>query len=828
MPARKPSRPSGRSDASLGDKRNDKTKGTARERKTIPLSTNALTTSSRSTVSGPSLTLTEGTALANDPPSLKAAGTAALAASMPYNANKSAEYSHAGALDPPKGQSSTPEDDSVTGSTLSESNASEKTGDAPAIGESRTQGPLDNARVDSSAQTLTTNQGVPIADNQHSLKAGLRGPTLLEDFILREKITHFDHERIPERIVHARGSAAHGFFECYQDLGALTRASVFSEKGKRTPVFVRFSTVAGERGSADTVRDVRGFAVKFYTDEGNWDLVGNNIPVFFIQDAMKFPDLVHAVKPEPHFAMPQASSAHDTFWDFVSLMPESIHMQLWVMSDRAIPRSYRMMQGFGVHTFRFVNAKGNSTFVKFHWTPSAGTHSLDWDEAVKINGADSDFHRRDLWEAIEAGAYPEYELGVQTFSEAEAERFSFDVLDATKLIPEELVPVKPIGRMVLNRNPDNFFAETEQVAFCTAHIVPGLDFSNDPLLAGRIHSYHDTQLTRLGGPNFHQIPINASLNEVHNNTRDGLHQQAIHRGRVSYEPNSLGGGCPFQAGRQGFVSFPQPLDGEKLRGHPEKFAEHYNQATLFFNSQSEVEKAHIVRAFRFELTRVQTPSIRERVVAMLANVSPELAESVARGLGIAVPEALPKAIAKTPKPEVTSSPSLSLMTRPGDGSIRTRRIAILVAEGVSTDASALHEALASEGAVPRYVGAHLGKVTTADGESVDVEVTIEAMPAVLFDAMVIPSGKKAIEALKTSGPAIEFVKDQYRHCKPILVIGDGVALLAEAGIPQSLPGGKDDIGLLMVAAVSSATILAFSKAVSKHRNFARYADPPPV
>ena len=427
-------------------------------------------------------------------------------------------------------------------------------------------GALDRVRVDSAGRALTTNQGVTIADNQNSLKAGLRGPTLLEDFILREKVTHFDHERIPERIVHARGSAAHGFFECYRPLRELTRASIFAEKGKRTPVFVRFSTVAGERGSTDTARDVRGFAVKFYTDEGNWDLVGNNIPVFFIQDAMKFPDLIHAVKPEPHHAMPQAASAHDTFWDFVSLMPESTHMLMWVMSDRAIPRSYRMMQGFGVHTFRFINAAGESQFVKFHWSPSAGTHSLVWDEAVKISGADPDFHRRDLWEAIEAGAYPEYELAVQVFSEKDAERYSFDVLDATKIIPEELVPLTPIGRMVLNRNPDNFFAETEQVAFCTAHIVPGIDFSNDPLLAGRIHSYVDTQISRLGGPNFHEIPINAPVAQVHNNQRDGMHRQAIPRGRVAYEPNSLGGGCPYQAGTMGFMSFPQEIEEHKVRG----------------------------------------------------------------------------------------------------------------------------------------------------------------------------------------------------------------------------------------------------------------------
>ncbi len=404
-------------------------------------------------------------------------------------------------------------------------------------------------------------------------------------------------------------------FEACDSPEEFTRAAPFAAAGKQTPVFVRFSTVAGERGSKHTARDVRGFAVKFYTDEGNWDSVGNNIPVFFIQDAIKFPDLVHSVKPEPHHGMPQAASAHDTFWDFVSLMPESTHMLTWVMSDRGIPRSFRMMQGFGVNTYRFVNAEGVSHFVKFHWTPKLGTHSLVWDEAVKLGGAEPDFHRRDLWEAIEMGEYPEWELGVQLITEEEANGFSFDILDATKLIPEELVPVRPVGRMIFNRNPENFFAETEQVAFCTAHVIPGIDFSDDPLLAGRIHSYVDTQISRLGGPNFHEIPINAPLAAVHNNQRDGMHRQAVHRGRVSYEPNSLGGGCPFQAGSVGFMSFPEPVHEDKVRGKPEKFAEHYNQARLFYESNTVVERRHIVDAFRFELSEVTVPAIRERMVA---------------------------------------------------------------------------------------------------------------------------------------------------------------------------------------------------------------------
>jgi catalase len=621
---------------------------------------------SRATVSGPAEPDSSG---GGDIAAEKAAATQEVAAAFAFNPNKTAEYDPKAALAPPKGASVKPGDPIAGASTVSELNGSDKTGSGgPHVGRNPTVGPLDRVRVDSTDRVLTTNQGVPIGDNQSSLKAGLRGPTLLEDFILREKITHFDHERIPERIVHARGSAAHGFFECTKALTDVTRASLFAEVGKQSPVFVRFSTVLGERGSTDTARDVRGFAVKFYTDEGNWDLVGNNIPVFFIQDAMKFPDLVHAAKPEPHFAMPQAASAHDTFWDFASLMPEITHMLMWAMSDRAIPRSYRMMQGFGVHTYRFVNAKGESRFVKFHWNPKAGTHSLVWDEAVKISGADSDFHRRDLWEAIEAGAYPEWELGLQIFTEEQAEEFTFDVLDATKIVPEELVPVVPVGRLVLNRNPDNFFAETEQVAFCVAHVVPGIDFSNDPLLAGRIHSYVDTQISRLGGPNFHEIPINAPIAQVHNNQRDGMHRQAIHRGRVSYEPNSLGGGCPFQAGKTGFVSFPEPRQesDHKVRGKAERFADHYTQATLFWNSQTDVEKQHIINAFRFELSRVQTPAVRERMVSGLMNVARELAEPVAAGLGMReLPPPMPKVVTRDVTPEVSVSPALSLMARPG-------------------------------------------------------------------------------------------------------------------------------------------------------------------
>jgi catalase len=785
-------------------------------------------TSARSTISGPAR---GGRRRAdNDAPAAKLAATEALAAAMPFNANKAAEYGKASTA-PQRGATVEVPDARATGSTLTESVASPKVGDRETpLGGNPGNLPLDRARVDSSERTLTTNLGVPVADNQHSLKAGLRGPALLEDFILREKLTHFDHERIPERIVHARGSAAHGYFECTHPLTEVTRASLFSEAGKRTPVFTRFSTVIGERGSPDTPRDVRGFAVKFYTDEGNWDLVGNNIPVFFIQDAMKFPDLVHAAKPEPHFGMPQAATAHDTFWDFVSLMPESTHMLMWAMSDRTLPRSLRMMQGFGVHTFRFVNAAGKSTFVKFHWNPVAGTHSLDWDESVKICGADPDFHRRDLWEAIEAGNFPEWELGVQLFTERQAEAFSFDVLDATKLIPEELVPVRPVGRLVLNRNPDNFFAETEQVAFCAAHVVPGIDFSNDPLLAGRIHSYQDTQISRLGGPNFHEIPINAPIAQAHNNQRDGMHRQAINRGRVSYEPSSLSGGCPFQAGAAGFTSFREPIEADKVRGKPERFAEHYNQATLFWNSQTPVEKAHIIRGFRFELTKVQVPAIRARVVSMLANVDAGLADTLAAELGMERPAPMPRALKRPPRPEVERSPALSLFARPGDGSIRGRRIAIVVADGVDGAAArALHEALAKQGAVPRYVAPRLGAARTDDGGALEVEVTLETMPSVLFDALALPGGAEAVKVLGDVGHTAEFIKETYRHAKTILALGAAADLVERAGVPASLPTGKSDPGVILGRDAAGGDLVArFIDAIRRHRHHQRELDPPKV
>ena len=784
-----------------------------------------------STVSGPSTGAPPKALDKNNPSELlrKVVATAALAAKMPNNPNKPAEYGDAARM-PLEGAHLAPPSPVVTGSTVTETTASDKIGaGVPPQGQNATIGSLDRVRVDSGGQVLTTNQGVAVADNQHSLKIGLRGPTALEDFILREKITHFDHERIPERVVHARGSGAHGYFESYGDLSALTRAAPFASTGRRTPTFVRFSTVAGERGSADSVRDVRGFAVKFYTDEGNWDLVGNNIPVFFIQDAMKFPDLAHAVKPEPHHAIPQASSAHDTFWDFASLMPESTHMLLWQMSDRAIPRSYRMMQGFGVHTFRLINAAGESVFCKFHWTPKAGTHSLVWDEAAKITGADPDFHRRDLWEAIEAGAFPEYELGLQVFTEAQAEEFAFDVLDSTKLIPEEMIPVVAVGKMVLNRNPDNFFAETEQVAFCTAHVIPGIDFSNDPLLQGRIHSYLDTQISRLGGPNFHEIPINSPVAQVHNNQRDGMHRQAVHRGRVSYEPNSLAGGCPFQAGAsRGFTSFPERVSEDKVRGKPEKFAEHFAQARMFFISQTAVEQEHIIKAFRFELTRVQTQAIRERVVSLLVNVDARLAEGVAKGLGMLLPKAAP-VVALTPVPEMAASLPLSLLSRPGDGTVTTRRVAILVAPGVDgASARGVYAGLVAAGAVPRFVGEHLGQVDAVGGAPINVEISIEAGPSVLYDAVVIPDGQAAVEKLCKNADAVDFIKQQYRHCKPMLVLGAGSMMLTRAEIETTLPDGTADTAIAGIDAQPVPALAAFIKALAGPRMYAREMDPPQV
>src|ERR1700761_5778286 len=527
------------------------------------------------------------------------------------------------------------------------------------------------------AEQLTTNQGVPVGDNQNSLKAGPRGPVLLQDFILREKIMHFDHERIPERVVHARGSAAHGFFECLDSCADVTAADFLQRPGEKIPVFTRFSTVAGNKGSADLPRDVRGFAVKFYTQQGNFDLVGNNIPVFFIQDAIKFPDLIHAAKQDPDREFPQAQTAHDTFWDFISLTPESMHMIMWIMSDRTIPRSYRMMEGFGVHTFRLVNAKGQSTFVKFHWRPKLGAQSVVWDEAVKINGADPDFHRRDLWNAIDKGDFPEFEFCLQSFTQRQADKFGFDVLDATKLIPEEMIPLRVVGRMVLDRNPANFFAETEQVAYCTANVVPGIDFTNDPLLQGRLFSYQDTQLKRLGGPNFHQIPINQPKCPFHNLQRDGHMQMTVHPGQVNYERSSLGADVKHESRDRGYVSFAAREEGDQLRIRPESFADHYSQARLFFTSQTEPEQNHIVSALVFELSKCLIPRVRETVLSRLIHIDEDMAMRVAAGLGIA--EITPAELTVELQ-EMKPSPALSLLSK-AVPTLKGRKVGCLVTDG---------------------------------------------------------------------------------------------------------------------------------------------------
>ena len=668
------------------------------------------------------------------------------------------------------------------------------------------------------------------------MKAGPRGPSLLEDFIFREKITHFDHERIPERVVHARGTAAHGYFQVYESMARYTKARFLQNPEKQTPVFVRFSTVAGSRGSTDLARDVRGFAVKFYTDEGVFDLVGNNIPVFFIQDAIKFPDLIHAVKPEPHNEIPQAASAHDTFWDFISLMPESAHMIMWVMSDRAIPRSYRMMEGFGVHTFRFINADGVSSFVKFHWKPVLGMHSLVWDEAQKISGKDPDYHRRDLYEAIENGDYPEFELGVQIVAEKDEHAFPFDLLDPTKIIPENVVPVKKIGRLTLNRNPVNFFAETEQVAFHPGHVVPGIDFTNDPLLQGRLFSYTDTQLTRLGSPNFHEIPINRSIAPVHNNQRDGHMRQTINKSRAAYEPNSLGGGCPFQAGADmgGFVSYMEKTSGHKVREKTEKFFDHFSQARLFYESQTDIERDHIVSAFRFELGKVEVPEIRERMVTILHQIDSQLAERVANGLGLAgsmqpvkplnhsvpadgkIEEFQPRNSGKHLKP----SPELSIVLSAPKDSVRSRKIAILAADGCDDgDLNTMLQALSARGALAKVVAPRLGHLLTAGGNRVKIHFSFLTASSVLFDALYVPGGESSAAALKRDPAVLEFVYEAYKHAKAIAASGAGTQVFRAA----SVLNGEDADEAVIVSdrGASEDMVSKFLLAVGKHRNWRR-------
>lgn len=680
---------------------------------------------------------------------------------------------------------------------------------------------------------LSTNQGLKINDNQNSLKAGERGPTLLEDFIMREKITHFDHERIPERIVHARGSGAHGVFELYESQQNYTKAGFLTDTSRKTPVFVRFSTVAGSRGSTDLARDVRGFSVKFYTEEGIYDLVGNNMPVFFIQDAIKFPDLIHAVKPEPHNEIPQAASAHDTFWDFISLMPESTHMIMWLMSDRAIPRSLRMMEGFGVHTFRLINEAGTSSFVKFHWKPLLGVHSVVWDEAKKISGNDPDFHRRDLWDAIESGAFPEWELGLQIVSEEDEHKFDFDILDPTKLIPEELVPVIPVGKMTLNRNPDNFFAETEQVAFHPGHVVPGIDFTNDPLLQGRLFSYTDTQLSRLGSPNFHEIPINRPINGVHNNQRDGHMRQTINTSKTSYEPNSISANYPMQAkvAEGGFSSYEERIDARKIRARSESFRDHFSQAKLFYNSQSEAEKNHLTDALRFELGKVEREEIRKRMVGILTQVDSGLASKVAEGLGLKVPSGPEKPInhsvpadalqdqyeSKTGSSKIKISAALSMSDTIKD-TIKSRQIAVLATDGVNSEQlQDLVKAAQAGSAQAKIVATHNGHIKDDKGITHKVDFTFLTTASVLFDAVYVPGGKSSLTAIKEEADAQHFVLEAFKHCKAIGSQAEGTEW-----INQLLPvvnNGKP------AGVITNQPVQKFLNAVAQHRFWEREKKP---
>ncbi|TLV01503.1 catalase [Dyadobacter luticola] len=690
---------------------------------------------------------------------------------------------------------------------------------------------------DSTGERMNTNTGLLINDDQNSLKAGERGASLLEDFILREKITHFDHERIPERVVHARGSGAHGVFKLYKPLGEYTRANFLNDTEVETPVFVRFSTVAGSRGSTDLARDVRGFAVKFYTQEGNFDLVGNNMPVFFIQDAIKFPDLVHAVKPEPDNEIPQAASAHDTFWDFISVMPESAHMIMWLMSDRAIPRSYRMMEGFGVHTFRLVNAAGVSHFVKFHWKPLLGVHSVAWDEAQNISGKDPDFHRRDLWDAIESGSFPEWELGLQIVPEEDEFKFDFDLLDPTKIIPEELVPVQRIGKMTLNRNPENFFAETEQSAFHLGHVVPGIDFTNDPLLQGRLFSYTDTQLIRLGGPNFQEIPINRPIVPVHNNQRDGYMRQTINRGKVSYGPNALGDGFPIQSkvSEGGFASYPERIDARKVRARSKSFLDHFSQAKLFFNSQSDPEKDHIVDALSFELGKVQSGEVRQRMLGILSMIDSGLATQVAFKLRLPVPEdpELPmnRSIPadadpadydpEVKEPSIASSAALSMANQPKD-SIETRKIAFLAADGVDgTALQTVKSALENAGAVVEVISTRQNYLLSEANEQILVNHSLLTAASVLYDAVYVPGGTNSVAEIAADADGVHFLNEAFKHCKAIAADAGATQVIEATNFAKKVPDSFDDETVLMEGIVISEDPAQLSewfiKAIAQHR-----------
>ncbi len=672
---------------------------------------------------------------------------------------------------------------------------------------------------------MTTDQGIGIIDTNDSLKAGPRGSTLLEDFHLREKITRFDHERIPERVVHARGAGAHGTFRVYESLSRYTRAGFLNDPARLTPVFVRFSSVVGSRGSADTVRDTRGFAVKFYTDEGNYDLVGNNIPVFFIQDGIKFPDVIHAVKPEPHNEIPQAQSAHDTFWDFVSLQPETTHHTLWNMSDRGIPRSLRMMEGFGVHTFRLVAADGSTRLVKFHWKPLLGVHGLAWDEAQEISGRDPDFHRRDLWEAIDRGAFPQWELGLQVVEEADVLAYGFDLLDATKLLPEELVPVQRVGLLTLDRNPVDYFAEVEQVAFHVGHVVPGIDFTEDPLLQARLFSYLDTQLTRLGGPNFHQLPINRTRVPVANHQQDGIHQHMIKDRRADYHPNSIEGGCPALSS-DGFVHVPAALTGYKSRQRSETFLDHFSQPAMFVESLSDPERDHLTEALRFELSKVGRPDIRERVVNdILVHVDPILAEDVARAIGVEV--FAPHTPRRPGTGRTPMSPALSMVNAPHD-SIATRTVAALVADGVHTqDVQRLRQALEAGGAVVDLVAPSLSNVTGDDGTVFVPRCSFLTTSSVLYDAVVVPGGAESITSLAGLAVVGQFLRDAWRHCKPMAFAGGSGHLLAvQLPAPDALdrPGvatGDRWLGVVSGDSVDDTFLADFEAGLRLHRAWAR-------
>ena len=697
---------------------------------------------------------------------------------------------------------------------------------------------LDEFRENPDGQYLTTDQGLRISHTDDSLKAGERGPTLLEDFHFREKITHFDHERIPERVVHARGAGAHGVFQVYQSMAQYTSAGFLQDPGRQTPVFVRFSTVNGFRGSADTARDARGFATKFFTQEGVFDLVGNNIPVFFIQDAIKFPDLVHAFKPEPHNEIPQASTAHDTFWDFASLVPESTHMNLWVLSDRAIPRSFRMMDGFGVNTFRFVDAQGSARFVKFHWKSLQGVHSLVWDEAQKLAGKDPDWLRRDLWDAIDQGNFPEWEFGIQVIEEQDEMAFAFDVLDATKIWPEELVPVQRIGKLTLNRNPDNFFAETEQAAFHPGHVVPGIDFSDDPLLQGRLFSYFDTQINRFNSANFAEVPINRSLAPVHNNQQDGYMRQRIHQGRTNYFPNSLGNNSPNVAppSAGGYVSYAEKVQGQKVRGRSDSFKDYFSQATLFWNSLSDPERQHLVLAAHFELGKVETLAIRQRMVDILDHVDHALALQVAAGIGVAGPSGDAPAVARdavappSGRRSVDRSPAVSMENTP-KGPLKGRKVAILAADGVdAAELQAVQAALQGVELQVEVVAPVLGRVKGAAGEDIPVDRTFLTAASVMYDAVYVPGGSGSVNALKVQGSALHFVNEAFAHFKPIGALGEGVGLLTASDVGRVLQGGTDATAQLnaipgVIAAANGADAQAFSArladAIGQHRFWAR-------